>query len=222
MKTFPINQSKVGLTPMSIIDEALEIGRRLNALKSSAEHKPQSEKVFETVKHTHAVSRQCFLLNLSNRKLSEVNAFFRKEVDECNALAEKIIQKNKKSALMCIKEIDIVSKENSKFDDELTKINTNCKRIDANLKQSNETISQLQTKFTLFEKVKPLLEALIKEFPNEDPLDIISEMRTAKDKNLTLLKKLNSMNENIESAEKEKEETLEKSIMTNVLSVAHV
>ena len=210
MKTFPINQSKVGLTPMSIIDEALEIGRRLNALKSSAEHKQQSEKVFETVKHTHAVSRQCFLLNLSNRKLSEVNAFFRKEVDECNALAEKIIQKNKKSALMCIKEIDIVSKENSKFDDELTKINTNCKRIDANLKQSNETISQLQTKFTLFEKVKPLLEALIKEFPNEDPLDIISEMRTAKDKNLTLLKKLNSMNENIESAEKEKEETLAK------------
>ena len=43
MKTFPINQSKVGLTPMRIIDEALEIGRRLNSLKSSAEHKQQSE-----------------------------------------------------------------------------------------------------------------------------------------------------------------------------------
>ena len=212
MKNFPINtsSSKDSLTPMSIITEALEIGRRLNVLKSSAENRQHNEKVYETVKNTHAVSRQCFLLNLSNRKLSEVNAFFQKEVDECNALAEKIITKNKKSALMCIKEIDIVSRENSKLDDELTKINTSCKRIDANIKKSNETISQLQTKFAFFEKVKPLLEALIKEFPNEDPLDIISEMRTAKDKNLLTIKKLNSLNDNIESLEKEKEETLVK------------
>lgn len=211
MKNLLINKktSNDDLNPMNLINEALEIGKHFNELKKSTE-KQNNEKVYQTVKNTHAVSRQCFLLNLSNRKLSEVNAYFKKQVDECNALAEKIIQKNKKSALLCIKDINIVNKENSKLDDELTKLNTNCKRIDADLKQSNETISKLQTKFTLFEKVKPLLEALLKEFPNEDPLEIINEMRTAKDKNLGMIKKMNSINDNIENVEKEKEEALAK------------
>ena len=126
------------MNPQTIINEALEIGRRLNVQIKNKKHE---EKALETVFNTQIVSRKCFIDNLSNIKNTEINKFFADRVNECNSKAEKIVH-NK------------FDKENSKIADELTVLNSNCKEIESKIKESNETISGLQIKFNMFENLK--------------------------------------------------------------------
>lgn len=198
------------LCPESIIKDALEIGRKYNMLNKDPKYKQKKEKVIDTVNNTQEISRQVFVSNLSKRKFAEVHKFFEKQIDECNGKAEKILQKNLNQALKCKNDINVLNQKNSKLNDELTEVNTNCKRIDQELKNKTEIISQLQMKFTLFEKVKPLLEELMTEFPNEDPLEIINEIRNSKEKNLHLIMKMNQTENMIKELEKQREEVIEK------------
>lgn len=200
----------VDLHPESIIKDALEIGRKYDILNKDPKYIKKREKIIDTVNNTQEISRQVFVSNLSKRKFAEVQKFFEKQIDECNGKAEKILQKNLNQALKCRNDINVLNKKNSKLNDELTEVNTNCKRIDQELKNKTEIISQLQMKFTLFEKVKPLLEELMTEFPNEDPLEIINEIRNSTGKNLHLLKKMNQTENMIKELEKQREEVIEK------------
>lgn len=138
------------MNPQTIINEALEIGRRLNVQIKNKKHE---EKALETVFNTQIVSRKCFIDNLSNIKNTEINKFFADRVNECNSKAEKIVQKNRTQTIKCINESKF-DKENSKIADELTVLNSNCKEIESKIKESNETISGLQIKFNMFENLK--------------------------------------------------------------------
>ena len=139
------------MNPQTIINEALEIGRRLNVQIKNKKHE---EKVLETVFNTQIVSRKCFIDNLSNIKNTEINKFFADRVNECNSKAEKIVQKNRTQTIKCINDSNKFDKENSKIADELTVLNSNCKEIESKIKESNETISGLQIKFIMFENLK--------------------------------------------------------------------
>lgn len=138
------------MNPQTIINEAIEIGRRLNVQIKNKKHE---EKALETVFNTQIVSRKCFIDNLSNIKNTEINKFFADRVNECNSKAEKIVQKNRTQTIKCINESKF-DKENSKIADELTVLNSNCKEIESKIKESNETISGLQIKFNMFENLK--------------------------------------------------------------------
>lgn len=138
------------MNPQTIINEALEIGRRLNVQIKNKKHE---EKALETVFNTQIVSRKCFIDNLSNIKNTEINKFFADRVNECNSKAEKIVQKNRTQTIKCINDSNKFDKENSKIADELTVLNSNCKDIESKIK-SNETISGLQIKFNMFENLK--------------------------------------------------------------------
>ena len=139
------------MNPQTIINEALEIGRRLNVQIKNKKHE---EKALETVFNTQIVSRKCFIDNLSNIKNTEINKFFADRVNECNLKAEKIVQKNRTQTIKCINDSNKFDKENSKIADELTVLNSNCKEIESKIKESNETISGLQIKFNMFENLK--------------------------------------------------------------------
>ena len=139
------------MNPQTIINETLEIGRRLNVQIKNKKHK---EKALETVFNTQIVSRKCFIDNLSNIKNTEINKFFADRVNECNLKAEKIVQKNRTQTIKCINDSNKFDKENSKIADELTVLNSNCKEIESKIKESNETISGLQIKFNMFENLK--------------------------------------------------------------------
>ena len=139
------------MNPQTIINETLEIGRRLNVQIKNKKHE---EKALETVFNTQIVSRKCFIDNLSNIKNTEINKFFADRVNECNSKAEKIVQKNRTQTIKCINDSNKFDKENSKIADELTVLNSNCKEIESKIKESNETISGLQTKFNMFENLK--------------------------------------------------------------------
>ena len=139
------------MNPQTIINEALEIGRRLNVKIKNKKHE---EKALETVFNTQIVSRKCFIDNLSNIKNTEINKFFADRVNECNSKAEKIVQKNRTQTIKCINDSNKFDKENSKSADELTVLNSNCKEIESKIKESNETISGLQIKFNMFENLK--------------------------------------------------------------------
>ena len=138
------------MNPQTIINEAIEIGRRLNVQIKNKKHE---EKALETVFNTQIVSRKCFIDNLSNIKNTEINKFFADRVNECNSKAEKIVQKNRTQTIKCINESKF-DKENSKIADELTVLNSNCKEIQSKIKESNETISGLQIIFNMFENLK--------------------------------------------------------------------
>lgn len=138
------------MNPQTIINEAIEIGRRLNVQIKNKKHE---EKALETMFNTQIVSRKCFIDNLSNIKNTEINKFFADRVNECNSKAEKIVQKNRTQTIKCINESKF-DKENSKIADELTVLNSNCKEIESKIKESNETISGLQIKFNMFENLK--------------------------------------------------------------------
>ena len=139
------------MNPQTIINEALEIGRRLNVQIKNKKHE---EKALETVFNTQIVSRKCFIDNLSNIKNTEINKFFADRVNECNSKAEKIVQKNITQTIKCTNDSNKFDKENSKIADELTVLNSNCKEIESKIKESNETISGLQIKFNMFENLK--------------------------------------------------------------------
>ena len=139
------------MNPQTIINEAIEIGRRLNVQIKNKKHE---EKALETMFNTQIVSRKCFIDNLSNIKNTEINKFFADRVNECNSKAEKIVQKNRTQTIKCINDSNKFDKENSKIADELTVLNSNCKEIESKIKESNETISGLQIKFNMFENLK--------------------------------------------------------------------
>ena len=139
------------MNPQTIINEAIEIGRRLNVQIKNKKHE---EKALETVFNTQIVSRKCFIDNLSNIKNTEINKFFADRVNECNSKAEKIVQKNRTQTIICTNDSNKFDKENSKIADELTVLNSNCKEIESKIKESNETISGLQIKFNMFENLK--------------------------------------------------------------------
>ena len=139
------------MNPQTIINETLEIGRRLNVQIKNKKHE---EKALETVFNTQIVSRKCFIDNLSNIKNTEINKFFADRVNECNSKAEKIVQKNRTQTIKCINDSNKFDKENSKIADELTVLNSNCKEIESKIKESNETIRGLQIKFNMFENLK--------------------------------------------------------------------
>ena len=139
------------MNPQTIINEAIEIGRRLNVQIKNKKHE---EKALETMFNTQIVSRKCFIVNLSNIKNTEINKFFADRVNECNSKAEKIVQKNRTQTIKCINDSNKFDKENSKIADELTVLNSNCKEIESKIKESNETISGLQIKFNMFENLK--------------------------------------------------------------------
>lgn len=211
-----LKQSINGIDAENIIAEALEIGKNLEKNKSTKRTNGYKESAIDTVNDTINVSRQTFVSNLLNRKTKEVKEYFKVQVDICNSKAEKILAKNKIHLLKCRDEIDNYKTRNINLEDEIKAINTNCQKIDLQIKEQNEMISQLQTKFTLFENVKPLLEELIREFPEEDPVSIINEIRNSKDKNITMIYQLNSTKMKIDNLQKETTDEQNKALKNKV------
>ena len=211
-----LKQSINGIDAENIIAEALEIGKNLEKKKTTKRTNGYKESAIDTVNDTINVSRQAFVSNLLNRKTKEVKEYFKVQVDICNSKAEKILAKNKIHLLKCRDEIDNYKTKNINLEDEIKAINTNCQKIDLQIKEQNEMISQLQTKFTLFENVKPLLEELIREFPEEDPVSIINEIRNSKDKNISMIYLLNSTKTKIDNLQKENTDEQNKALKNKV------
>jgi len=61
------------------------------------------------------------------------------------------------------------------------------------LSEYNDTISKIQKKFEVFEKLKPIFEEFVKEFPDQNPFAVIREIKDKKEASTKMIEDLNEL-----------------------------
>ena len=195
----------------TIMNEAIKIGKKFITENSSKEKEKDKEKksnykyVDEIIQDTHLAARNNYVEKLSeNFKINLRNNFkdiliksTSEDVDKLNKELDKIdeLKINYEKALS----------ENSKLQMKLVNLNKELRIITNNLYKKTQVINKEQLKNISIKTIQPIFEELIKEFPEEDPKDIVTDIKINKEKYLSQIHELNKFNFRINDLEKERQ-----------------
>lgn len=169
----------------------------------SLEPQNADNKVQSLVQETRFNSKQTFLSNINQKNVVKKKEQFINKISDMNVSAEQLINKEKIQCKECQAEIVKYTNLNNTLEDNIKKINNKYKEYENELKMANEEINRLQMRFGLSDKVKPLFEALIKAFPTEDPLQFIIDIIGKRDKNISMITSINTLEDKAEIVGKE-------------------
>ena len=188
-----------------IMNEALKIGTRIKT-QSAAQNKDSSYIKYtdELIQNTQVSARSNYIENISKKfKLNLHNNFTENLI---KSTEEGVIELEKK-----LNEIDrtkfkyeMALNENAKLEKNLVDLNNDLRIISHKLFEKNQLINREQIKNESFKIIQPIFEELIREFPDEEPKDIISNLRGNKEKYLSQLHELNKLNMKINDIENER------------------
>ena len=194
-----------------IIQEALNVGNKLRSYTPKKETDEKENLVtFEVIHNTNEIARQTFLSNLNSRKFEQLIQKFMINVNEINDNSDKELNKILDNITKCKHSIEIHKKKNELLSEQLSEINTSCKNIENELRIKNDDINKLQIKFEKFQQIKPIFEELIRSFPDEEPKDLITSIKSSIDPNVKKIYQIDNLNDRLHFLEKEQKNENEK------------
>ena len=191
----------------TIMNEAIKIGKKFITENSSKEKEKKSnyKYVDEIIQDTHLAARNNYVEKLSeNFKINLRNNFkdiliksTSEDVDKLNKELDKIdeLKINYEKA----------KSENSKLQMKLVNLNKELRIITNDLYKKTRVINKEQLKNVSIKTIQPIFEELIREFPEEDPKDIVTDIKINKEKYLSQIHELNKFNFRINDLEKERQ-----------------
>ena len=191
-----------------IIQQALDVGNRLRSYSPKEDNK--NLVTFQVVHNTNEIARQTFLSNLNSRKVEQLIKKFMINVNEINDNSDKELNKILDNITKCKHSIEIHKKKNELLSEQLSEINTSCKNIENELRIKNDDINKLQIKFEKFQQIKPIFEELIRSFPDEEPKDLITSIKSSIDPNVKKIYQIDNLNDRLHFLEKEQKNENEK------------
>jgi hypothetical protein len=106
--------------------------------------------------------------------------------------------------------------KNLELDTTIHHLNQESKLQKEQLKQYENTIFKLQSKFDVFERLKPIFEEFFKEFPDQNPISVIQEIKDKREASTKMINDINDLTRLKYQLENEKHEIIqiyEKKIM---------
>ena len=212
----------------TIMNEALNIGKKITTEISEKDdnkiNKTLNYKyVDEIIENAHFAARNNYVEKLSeNFKINLRNNFkniLMKSTSEDVDLLEQKIQQIEELKIKYEKALV----ENSKLQHDLTNINDEFRQISKDLHIKTQLINKEQLKNISIKTIQPIFEELIKEFPEEDPKDIVTDLKINKEKYLSQIHELNKFKFKINDLEKERknDDNKHKAFQNNINDKIH-
>ena len=199
------------LNGTSIMNEALEIGERIKTdYKKNQEQKnnillPYNVKFKDQlVRNTQDSARTNYIENLSQKFKFNLNNNFKENLYKSNERGKLQLEKIMEKLFKIKQKYEIAKNENDILESQLVSINNELREISHDIVKKNQEINKQQIKFESFKVIQPVIEELVKEFPNEDPKKLISSFRLNKDKYIAKVYELDDLREKVYFMEKEK------------------
>ena len=192
-----------------IMKEALQIGKRLKTeSKAKSKESTYIKYADELIQNTQISARnnyienisQKFKLNLHNNFKNELIKSTEEGVDELQIKLDSIDKTKQK--------YEMALNENARLEQKLVDINNDLRLISHELYEKNELINKEQIKNEAFKIIQPIFEELIREFPDEEPKELISSFRRNKEKYLSQIHELNKLNMKINEIENERKKNI--------------
>lgn len=209
----PNNKFQKKFSGKTIMNEAIKIGKKFLTENSFSEKqklkdkekKPNYKFVDEIIQDTHFTARNNYVEKLSENFKINLRKNFKdilikstsEDVDKLNKELDKIdeVKSTYEKALA----------ENSKLQMRLLELNKELKIISNDLYKKTQVINKEQLKNISIKTIQPIFEELIKEFPEEDPKDIVTDLKINKEKYISQIHELNKFNFKINELEKERQ-----------------
>ena len=166
----------------NIIEEAINLAESRLKEQSTINKK---EEVLE--KHKNSTIKN-YLTSIKGKSVKEIVKDFEKKINEYNKGVEVIIDKIKVEKKQLEEECKTLIESKKNLINQIATLNRENTDLKIQLQDDIDQITKLQTKFIIFEKNKKLFDDFMKEFPTENPTDIIKDLKVRKEAALLNLK----------------------------------
>lgn len=194
------------LSPQKLIDDILQNTKKSssNVLSANLDRK---DIFLENLKATSVAN---FIENIKNKNAKEITAEFEKKIEDYNLSTKLYRDKKDKEMVEFINQIEIYKTKMQELELAKAQLNEKNKKLEDDKKEKEDQIYKLQTKFVIFDKLKPTFEEFFKEYPDEDPKKIIEDIKRKREGAVRIMEDINEMREKLNQAKKDKSEGNEK------------
>jgi len=150
------------------------------------------------------------ILNIKNKFLSEINENTKNGFNKINEY--KTLTKNNMT------KYDIILEENKNINKEISKMNNEQRKLDLELRKSQNMISLMQINDQNLKEYRLLYDEFLKYYPGKDPVNQMKELKINKNTFLNTFKEYNDLQRKLEIENKEDQRRFdqEKKILKNV------
>ena len=203
------NKNHKKFSGKAIMNEALNKGKKM-LTEYSEKEKEEKDKIFnykfidEIIQDAHFTSRNNYVEKLSENFKSDLRKNFKDILISSTSEDVELLEKKLQSIDLVKEQYNKAMIENSKLQTKLVNLNNEFRLISHDLHLKTQLINKEQLKNISIKTIQPIFEELIKEFPEEDPKDIITDLKINKEKYISQIHELNKFNFRISDLENEK------------------
>ena len=143
-----------------------------------------------------------FLNSIRNKKIQEIKEELGSQMDKYNKGLYTLIMQSKLELKEEKKKNDILIKEAKTLNEKITKLESYNKNLKAQIKESQAILLTLQKNYSMLSSQKILFQEIMAAFPGQTPLEIITELKTAKKGSMVLLESFTNMNQEMAEMKK--------------------
>lgn len=190
--------------PERIIEEILKSNKKQNV---SLEKKDKSYYFLENLK-TNTIHN--YIDNIGNKTKQEMRQELEKKLEEYNTATSLFCDKKNKENLEYFHQLTSSKTKVEELELSIIQLNQENKLLKEQLKSSDNVIFKLQSKFEVFNKLKPIFEEFFKQFPEDNPVQIIKEINEKREASIRLIEDINNLNDKLFNEEKTAKQLAEK------------
>lgn len=197
------------LSPEKIISDILKNNKK-SANNTELKNPTVNEKkdiFLENLKSNSVIN---FIESIKNKTVKEIKVEYEKRLEEYNTATTLYSEKKNKENLEYASQLNVCKTRSQELETTITHLNNENKDLKEQLKKSEDMIFKLQTKFDIFDRLKPIFEEFFKEYPDENPVKIIKDIREKREASIRIIEDLNTLQAKLFESEKEKKEIIEK------------
>ena len=146
-----------------------------------------------------------FLNSIRNKKIQEIKEELGSQMDKYNKGLYTLIVQSKLELKEEKKKNEILIKETKTLNAKITKLESHNKNLNAQIKESQAILLTLQKNYSMLSSQKILFQEIMAAFPGQTPLEIITELKTAKKGSMVLLESFTNMNQEMAEMKKNQE-----------------
>jgi hypothetical protein len=182
----------------NLIEEAITLAESRLKEQSTINKK---EEILE--KHKTSTIKN-YLASIKGKSVKEIVKDFENKINEYNKGVEVIIEKIKVEKKQLEDECKSLNENKKNLINQIATLNRENTELKIQLQSDVDQISKLQTKFIIFEKNKKLFDDFMKEFPTDNPTDIMKDLKVRKEAALINLKDYTEVKNELYLLKKEK------------------
>ena len=197
-KIIKMKKELESIDPYRDIDTAL---KKAEQFVEKSKNKIKKDDLLEQIR-INALSS--FITDIKGKSENQIKKIFKQKVDEFSNGTQLIIDKSKKENKKYISQYESVLEEKKLLQSQLSELNSEYEKIKNQLKDNEELINKIQTRFSLFQENKILFDEFLKDFSNRNPIAIIKEIQIRQDGYINFLNEYNNAMKKIDDLNKEK------------------